>query len=404
MSWGDWVKRRFGRAAESTQVPASSTPREQWTVRGVFFDTSGWVLNRASAEEMVWTAPSGMLSLSRTRVTRDLPVSLREIREVVRSKARAGGEGIVEVDVVPAGGGDALRVLCKRRRGSGYAYRGVLELPRTSGRYVITAEIDEGNHTGVREAMVNAARLSMGEVPLDQLLQGGGKIPGFALDPYDAAFDEDALHSVSDDSRLDPLLPGHPLSRARASLATIVETLVVDDGENASPVARDTVGAPSRPLLPHHVLRSLFASAERHDLVEQSLRAEIDELGDTASLPLARCLVQLGISLHMRGQAANAVPLLSRAGALFEVLVGEDAEPTALTRAHHGVALMKLSQRLQALPLLLKAIARLEKGTDDLATYTLALANAAQLVAEHDAARAQKYLERAQSLLQRIRP
>ena len=403
MSWADWIKRRIWRAGESRDAPPSSTPPEQWTVRGLSFDTRGWVLTRTSPQEMIWTASSGTLSLSRTHVAPSVPVSVSEIRKVARGEARAGGEDIVQVDLVSAGGGEALRVLSKRRCGSGYAYKGVLELPRTNGRYVITVEIDEGNHTGGREAMVNAARLSMGEVPVDRLLQGDGKIPGFALDPYDAAFDDDALHSVSDDPRLDPLLPGHALSRMRESLATIVATLVVDDGEAASPVAGDTTATPSRPLLPHHVLRFIFASAERHDLVEQSLRWEIDELGETASVPLARCLLQLGVSLHLHDQAAKAGPLLARAEALFQVLVGEDAEPTALARAHHGIALMKVSQRARALPLLLKAIGRFEKGTDDVATYTLVLANAAQLLAEHDEVRAREYVERAQSLMQRIR-
>ena len=63
---------------------------------------------------------------------------------------------------------------------------------------------------------------------------------------------------------------------------------------------------------------------------------------------------------------------------------------------------MKLGRRAQSLPLFEQAIPVLEKKRRDDGTYILALANAAQLLAERgDERRAAEYLRRAQTLMGR---
>lgn len=126
--------------------------------------------------------------------------------------------------------------------------------------------------------------------------------------------------------------------------------------------------------------------------------------GEVPSLELASALMQFGIDRHLNKQAMNAVPALARAESMFVQLSGDDSPQAVLARTHHAVALVKVGRNGQALPLLLRVINVMEKTPVDDATYTLALANAAQLVARKgDAELATKYLDRSRRLMVRIR-
>ena len=402
MSWFDRIFKRGPSSQEATATVPGPLRPEQWTVPGITFDTSGWQLGEAHASRMSWKAPAGTLTLTREDLPAATPYpSLTDLRNDERAQARAREEDIVQVDVVSIRSVEVLRVICKSRRGSGSVYRLRVEVHGRETCIRIESDIDEGNFTGTREAMVNATRVQAGERVIGPPNPDGShSIQGFFVDAYDPAFDGGALNSITDDERLDVLLPAHPLSRIRALQETITDSLRISP--DISPVRilatspRSEETRPPRRELSFVVLRHLYGAAERFDLVEAVLQEELAQLGDTPSLDLATVLMQLGIFLHMRDRPGNALPLLSKAERMFLDLTGSDGPGTATARVHHGCALMKLGRRAQSLPLFEQAIPVLEKNRKDDGTYMLALANAAGLLAERgDEQRATEYLSRA---------
>ena len=168
---------------------------------------------------MAWAAPSATLFLTSEPATERAPASRVEILNEHRAIARANHEDIVLVDVVRMRCGQVLQAVYKRNAGRGFTYRGLTELQQDGARFRIESEIEEGHTTGVREAMVNAARTSCGEFAVGPAKPDGSRtITGFFHDAYDPAFDEGALNSFTDDERLDVILPHHPLSRTRTLL------------------------------------------------------------------------------------------------------------------------------------------------------------------------------------------
>jgi tetratricopeptide (TPR) repeat protein len=104
----------------------------------------------------------------------------------------------------------------------------------------------------------------------------------------------------------------------------------------------------------------------------------------------------------MRDRPGNALPVLTRAEEMFTHLQGENAPSTATARAHRACALFKMGRQAQSLPLFMDAIKVLEKNRPEDGTYTLALANAAQLLAERgELELANEYVHRAQRLMPR---
>ena len=121
-------------------------------------------------------------------------------------------------------GAPALEVVTKYRQGSGYRFEGRLFIDESPLAYTI-ALAGEEQQTGVREAIVNALRMQLGEIDVLAIMAGpvdpatgGRQIPGMQLDPYDSDRDGEATYSASDDPRLDELLQTHPLSVIRSSL------------------------------------------------------------------------------------------------------------------------------------------------------------------------------------------
>lgn len=322
MSWFDRILRRRRNTGDEPAVPGP-TPYEHWTVAGLTFDTTGWQLVEATPSRMAWSAPQATLALTRRDTPCDPPaLTLTELRNTERQQARARGEDIVFVDVLTVRGVEVLRAAYKREKGTGYAYRGIVEVRGADACFRIESDIDEGNSTGTREAMVSAMRAQTGDLSFGPVRADGSRaILGYSYDPYNPAFDDDALLAVSDDERLDLVMLEHPIARTRVFLATVLSSLrvspeVVPGRVLATPPQREEQ-MPLRRQLSNAVARGLYAAVERYDLVEASLQDEIAELGDTHTLQLATCLMQLGTFFHMRDRAGNALPLLSRAEKLF---------------------------------------------------------------------------------------
>ena len=397
-----WFKKMTGGLA------GKSGANLQWTVAGISFDTTGWTLDGASQEMMSWTAPHATLKLTRADRSGDpQQPSLGDLRRTQRAALRAAGEDLVLFEIVDLKEGTALQCISKRRDGTGYAYRGLIECHCEGTLYRIASDMTEVDTTGVREAMVSAARVQCGEFALGpQNADGSFRILGFSFDPYDPAFDEDAENSVADDEQLDAVLPGHPLSRTRALHQRIAATLRTDRGAVLTATAashQDSTPLPRlRRQLSPRVARVLLAMADRHDLVEQSLQAEIASLDGSSDEGLAACLLELGVFLQMQGRPEDAVPVLSRAERMLTVIEGEDGMRTVVARAHHGYALFRMQRPAEALPLLMRSIAVLEQREPDGMTYAVALNGATQILAGQSDDRAAHYLERLREVMAKI--
>jgi hypothetical protein len=400
MKMFDRIAERMGHKKDDSAASDSpgATPADQWTVPGVSFDTSGWQLTAATPATMTWTASSAILTLTKDAVPADhAPATLTALREQLRAEARARGEDIVLVEVVETAAGQVLQTIYKRREGPGSAYRSVVKLHQGPDRFQVTTEMDEGNFTGTREALVNAMVAQTGELVLgDTKPDGSRTIKGWFQDAYDPAFDAGALNSYTDDERVDLILPAHPLSRTRAWLATLGSTLTSAGGNAGQALVLEEHPAPARGprrLLSETVMRGLYRAIGRIDLVEQSLREEIASCGDDPSVRLAGCLLQLGIVLDEQELPREALPVLARAEGLFEALTGADSVQSCTAATHHARVLATLGRPAEALPRFRRAINAFEQAEHEILRM-LALAGAGDILAERDDEEEQREGER----------
>lgn len=210
------------------------TTRDEWTVPGTFFGTDGWRLETGTGAQMSWVgALGGTMTLTRD----DAPawtsdeLDLDAVRQKHRLAAAARQGGLVSAEFVEtASGAAALEVVTKYRQGPGYRFEGRLFIDESPLGYTI-ALAGEERETGVRESIVSALRMQLGEIDLVAMMTGpadpatGGRpVPGMQLDPYDAAHDGKATYSASDDERLDEILQTHPLAVIRSSLRRALAT------------------------------------------------------------------------------------------------------------------------------------------------------------------------------------
>jgi hypothetical protein len=225
---------------------------------------------------MSWTAPGGTLELTCDDHEQSPARPLTDVRNEARATSRAGGEDIVVFGRMPIRQGEAVQAIYKRKDGTGYAYRGLLEVQQGTKRFRIASNLDEMGSTGSREAIVTAMLAGSGELTLGPLQADGSRpLLGYFHDAYDSAFDEGALNAITDDERLDSLLSAHPLSRTRQLHRTMASSLVLaDDVAVRSGLTGPDSGAvepaePRRQLSPQ-VVRGIFEAAGRIDQVEQS--------------------------------------------------------------------------------------------------------------------------------------
>ena len=229
-------KRLFGRGGK--QEPATrqgeepdvwaGTSRAEWTVPGTYFGTAGWRLETAASAHMSWVgAFGGTMAFTRDETpawTSD-ELDVDAVRHEHRSQAAARNGGLVSAEFVEmASGAPALEVVTKYRRGLGYRFEGHLFIDESPLAFTISLACEE-QKTGVRESLVNALRMQLGEIDMLALMTGpvdpatGGRpIPGMQLDPYDSSRDGEATYSAADDPRIDEWLQTHPLAVIRSSL------------------------------------------------------------------------------------------------------------------------------------------------------------------------------------------
>ena len=277
-------KRLFGRLGNRGTMPDagedpggwSGTTRDEWTMRGVYFQTAGWRLSSGTTVQMSWVgAFGGTMTITRDDVsacTTD-ELDLDAVRQQHRSAAGARHGGLVSAEFMQTASGSlALEVVTKYRHGPGYQFEGRLLIDEAPLAYTIALAAEE-RETGVRESIVNALRMQLGEVDLLAMMSGsvdpatgGRRIPGMQLDPYDSAYDEEATYSASDDPRLDEFLQTHPLAVIRSSLRRARATW---DCPTASTTHRRRRPLPAssgpKVILSHHFFEALQAMLRRSD-------------------------------------------------------------------------------------------------------------------------------------------
>jgi hypothetical protein len=264
--------------------------------------------------------------------------------------------------------------------------------------------------TGGREAAVSAQLWSLGEIKVADLENATGptRIKGWFLDPYDSTHDEDALNSLSDEVRLDPTFPEHPLSKIRAALAIVCASLELHQSSVApeGPIAarlEPSVGP--RRCLTRAALHEIYWALGRNDLLEKELLAELqsaDPSGTSEEPNVAKLLVMLGIVQHNLNNVPFAKTTLERACRIFESTSGPNHRDVAVALVHLGRAQRTLTRFLDARHSLGRAIAILDREPPNAGVHLLSalglqcdvLANLGSLT------QARLVVERAQRMMQ----
>jgi hypothetical protein len=230
-----------------------------------FCGTAGWHLTEASDESMVWVGQfGGEMTLSRQHVPGRTtePVDLEETRRAHREYWRKEGAGLVSVETIAtASGATSLEVITKRPHASGFDFGAQLIIDEGPDHYYFQIGCAEGT-TGVKEAIINALRILLGDVEMTGMLTaddgtGSRTVPGMKLDPYDSAFDADATYSIADDPRLDEVFQTHPLAVIRSTFRRVRATWECSATAGAPRHAIPSSAGPRR-LLDNDVLQELL--------------------------------------------------------------------------------------------------------------------------------------------------
>lgn len=416
--WLRRIQRQF--RGNSAAAPSLPTARDQWAIKGIHFDTTGWRLTQASEESMTWAGDRGG-EMTLTREARasgasrafDLDIARRQYRaRAVRDKgAIVSVEGVVMRDESVA-----LEAITKKPHGRGYSFEGLLSIDDEENEYAVRITAAE-TMTGIRESVVNAQTWQLGEVNLAEVMQlpaerptGGRRIPGMFRDPYDSSYDDDALYAASDDPRLDALFPDHPLTIIRAALVRVRTSWVADTPAPASASDRAAASASAGPrvMLSTPALREVYWSAGRNDLLEAELASAIalaDPAGDSNDPEVARLLMMLGVAQHNSQNLAQAKATLLRAGSKLTASLGAEHRQTGVALALLGRTEAALGRFLDAERSFGRAIRILDKSADAGLPLLNAIAQYGQiLMSQNRMDAALPLVERAQKLLEQRGP
>ena len=207
------------RGARDSEKPSRVRAAE---FSAVGFDTTGWRLEEDRPDWRDWRNDFGdVLVLTRTD-----PASFgslsdhRSLIGKVRELAESQGGAIVSVVALFDHGWSSAQFIFKKKDGAGYLYHGWYLVPSGDGLLVFDVVCGERGLTGAREATVGGMLAAAGEIePVP------GHIKGWFEDPYDLDYSGPVLRSVSDSEAYDGVLPDHPLTRLRKTLAPLSRTL-----------------------------------------------------------------------------------------------------------------------------------------------------------------------------------
>ena len=385
------------------------------TIDDVTFDTSTFTSVRRSGELREWQNAMGDRMLARIeRATPDRPLSpwtLEAVRATVRQRATEAGGGMIAVNAGYAG--PVPIVVAIRKLGLGFGYDGAVVVRFRDAEYHITFDARARDASGVRESLATALLVSIGEVAIPVVPPGhprgvGVRMPDLSGDPYDPRYDETATHIKSDDERLDAIMPGEPLSRVRAWLAGVQQTLAVaaDLQETlVAPVIDPASPVESRYRMSALAIGIIAMQAGRPDLADRYITDEVMSGGSEPALDGPRTgetLTMLGAAREALGRFDEAAWAHDRALSAFSAAHGPDDLQTIRARANLGRVYAALERATQAEPLLTDAITAFEASNElsELAVAMHALGRVRQLQSRHR--EALSILEGALSLFERV--
>ncbi len=218
-------------AAEPPATPAASAPMALSAVRAwerlTGIDTAGWRLLNETPAIPVFQRPDGILMqldvLGRRADHDPYLYDQRQAQDFFREDALVTHAGLVEVQVHRMQHGTYDLVTTKAKLGdistsqpgsiaNAYTLMAVFPMPQMIGEIRLFAV--EGQPTGLREALVSAARAIK-----DNPAHAAG-MPQH--DPYDGRFDATARYMDSDAREWDRVAPAHPLTRLRALMPQLM--------------------------------------------------------------------------------------------------------------------------------------------------------------------------------------
>jgi hypothetical protein len=400
MGWRDWIGR-----GETTRP----------TIDDVTFDTSTFANVRRSSELREWQNAIGDRMLARIeRATPDRPLSpwtLEAVRATVRQRATEAGGGIVAANAGYAG--PVPIVVAIRKLGRGFGYDGAVMVRFRDAVYHITLDARERGTSGVRESLASAILVPIGEVAIPVVPPGhprgvGVRMPGLTGDPYDPRYDETAVHMKSDDARLDAIMPSHPLSRVRAWLARVQQTLAVAADLQETLVAPEI--DPASPVQSRYRMSALAVGiiamqAGRPDLADRYITDDVTPGGREPALDgprIGETLTILGVAREALGRLDEAAWAHDRALSALSAVHGPDHLQTIRAKANLGRVYAALKRADEAEPLLTSAIAAFEasKELSELAVAMHALGRVRQAQSRH--LEALSILDGALSLFERL--
>ena len=365
---------------------------------------------------MTWTGADDLqVELTKLRFDEAIhPADVGRLREEQRRLAIATGRGLVSTDVTTTQHGiRLLEVVTKGRRGMGHDYIG--SASGTDGAYTYTVRITahEAGVTGLREAGVSAQLWELGELqlPTTRINRQPQAIQGWVGDPYDPAWDDDALNSVTDDERLDVAFPSHPLSRVRALLAQVRQSIVfgaealrpVVEGADGSPAATERGGV--RRLLSDTAARELQWKHNCFDAVAAALKETlhaIDGPNGNHDERVAEHLLLLGITQSRQEQHADAITSLSRALQIYRNVSGHDDLKTAVTMGHLARAHLELGDLARAATLFPPALEVLEAALPGQLALGMTLSGYGRLLIAQNNSEALPYVMRARAIAESL--
>ena len=198
------------------------------SIKSISFSTAGWTPYEDTPQHRFWVnrAFQEMLSLEYFPSRPDIPFNISQIDSLRDSMATViqpkGGE-VVELDVETIANLEALRRILKfplNQDGRGRAYLASFTFPFESFSFVVKVQCPEIGTTGIRESVIVTKLMRDGKLDLGQPQPGGGPIPPEAMR---------LINTTADSPEYDQMFPNHPLSRARAHLKQIRESLAFED-------------------------------------------------------------------------------------------------------------------------------------------------------------------------------
>ena len=378
-----------------------------WTVGGVRFDDSGLAAGTASATSMAWTDHLGTevaLTVS-ARVRPPEFLDLNQARVEHRHIAAAEGRSLVSVECVSAQQGiPLLEVITKGRVGPGFDYGGTLVADDGEQTFVVRITASERPVSGLREAAISAQMWELGEVELLPPASRGASqaLKGWSLDPYDAAWDENALNSITDDERLDLMFPDHSLTRVRLLLRQVRRSLVLDRVPVGSTGGLGNAST-RRGQVPASILCELLWKQSHFHALEALLSEGLARADDAAEdSDTAERLLLLGVVQARRERHLDARRTLTRAHDVLRRRRGDAEVLTAIALGHLARANLDLGNLSVAEQQFSAALEIIEPALPDSLALAMMLSGYGRALIARNNAEAMHYVTRAKGIVERI--